>query len=134
MLAKLDAKKPKQANLRRAVSSAYYAVFHYLVHEACSVQIGSQHGQAPYRHALGRAFTHSVMKLACTSFAGGTLKLQSSKVFHAMRQAITRFRSDSVHHFHFCGASGLAPVLISSDGIDFQNALRHPLGSHFGLR
>ena len=26
-LAKLDAKKPKQANLRRAVSSAYYAVF-----------------------------------------------------------------------------------------------------------
>ena len=73
-LAKLDAKKPKQANLRRAVSSAYYAVFHYLVHEACSVQIGTQHGQAPYRHALGRAFTHSVMKLACTSFAGGTLK------------------------------------------------------------
>jgi uncharacterized protein (UPF0332 family) len=74
ILAKLDAKKPKQANLRRAVSSAYYGVFHYLVQEACSVQIGAQHGQAPYRHALGRAFAHSVMKSACTSFAGGTLK------------------------------------------------------------
>jgi uncharacterized protein (UPF0332 family) len=73
-LAKLDAKKPKQANLRRAVSSAYYAVFHYLVHEACCVQIGTQHGQAAYRHALGRAFSHSVMKSACTSFGGGTLK------------------------------------------------------------
>jgi hypothetical protein len=73
-LAKLDAKKPKQANLRRAVSSAYYAVFHYLVHEACCVQIGTQHSQAPFRHALGRAFTHTVMKLACTSFGGGTLK------------------------------------------------------------
>ena len=35
ILAKLDVKKPKQANLRRAVSSAYYAVFHFLVHEAC---------------------------------------------------------------------------------------------------
>jgi uncharacterized protein (UPF0332 family) len=73
-LARLDAKKPKQANLRRAVSSAYYAVFHYLVHEACSVQIGTQHVQAPFRHVLGRAFAHSVMKQACMSFGGGTLK------------------------------------------------------------
>jgi len=40
-LAKLDAKKPKQANLRRAISSAYYAVFHLLVDEACRVQIGA---------------------------------------------------------------------------------------------
>jgi uncharacterized protein (UPF0332 family) len=73
-LAKLDARKPKQANLRRALSSAYYAVFHYLVHEACCVQMGTQHAQAPYRHALGRAFAHSVMKQACASFSGGTLK------------------------------------------------------------
>lgn len=70
-LAKLDARKPK---LRRAVSSAYYAVFHYLVHEACCVQLGSQHAQTAYRHALGRAFGHNVMKQACASFAGGTLK------------------------------------------------------------
>lgn len=74
VLAKLDAKKPKQANLRRAVSSAYYAVFHYLVHEASCVQFGTQHAQAPYRHVLGRAFVHSVMKQACISFSGGTLK------------------------------------------------------------
>ena len=73
-LATLDAKKPRQINLRRAISSAYYAVFHYLVEEACSVQIGSQHAQAAYRYVLGRAFTHSIMKQACTSFAGGMLK------------------------------------------------------------
>src|SRR6476620_5195535 len=73
-LAALDAKKPKQVNLRRAISSAYYAVFHYLVHEACCVQIGGGHGQAPYRHVIGRAFTHTVMKQACNSFGGGTLK------------------------------------------------------------
>lgn len=73
-LATLDAKKPKQASLRRAVSSAYYAVFHYLVQEACCVQLGTQHGQAAYRHVLGRAFAHSIMKQACTSFGGGTLK------------------------------------------------------------
>jgi hypothetical protein len=33
-LAMLDVRRPKQANLRRAVSSAYYAVFHLLVDEA----------------------------------------------------------------------------------------------------
>jgi hypothetical protein len=73
-LAKLDAKKPKQANLRRAISSAYYALFHMLVDEACRVQVGAQHNQAPYRHVLGRAFAHAVMKDACKSFGGGTLK------------------------------------------------------------
>ena len=35
----LDPGKPKQANLRRAVSAAYYALFHYLVLEACRTQM-----------------------------------------------------------------------------------------------
>lgn len=73
-LARLDALRPKQANLRRAVSSAYYAVFHFLVGEACRAQIGSQHAQSAYRSVLGRAFTHTVMKQACASFGGGTLR------------------------------------------------------------
>jgi uncharacterized protein (UPF0332 family) len=73
-LAKLDARKPKQANLRRAISSAYYALFHMLVDEACRVQVGAQHTQAPYRQVLGRAFAHAVMTDACKSFGGGALK------------------------------------------------------------
>ena len=73
-LATLDAKKPKQANLRRAISSAYYALFHLLVDEACRLQIGAQHSQAPFRQVLARAFAHGVMKDACRSFGGGTLK------------------------------------------------------------
>jgi len=73
-LAKIDVAKPKQASLRRAVSAAYYAVFHFLVDEACCVLIGTKNSQKGYRHALGRAFTHSIMKQACSSFAGGTLK------------------------------------------------------------
>jgi uncharacterized protein (UPF0332 family) len=73
-LAKIDVKKPKQANLRRAISSAYYAVFHLLVDEACRAQIGAQHHQAPFRRVLGRAFAHGVMKDACKSFGGGALK------------------------------------------------------------
>jgi hypothetical protein len=45
-----------------------------LVDEACRVQVGAQHNQAPYRQVLGRAFARSVMKDACKSFGGGTLK------------------------------------------------------------
>jgi len=73
-LAKIDPKKPKQVNLRRAVSSVYYALFHYLVHEGCCQQIGTQHVQSPFRHVIGRGYSHSVMKQACASFGGGTLK------------------------------------------------------------
>jgi hypothetical protein len=78
-LATLDARKPKQANLRRAISSLYYAVFHLLVDEACRIQIGAQHSQAPFRHVLGRAFAHGVMSDACKSFGGGTLKKGAAK-------------------------------------------------------
>jgi hypothetical protein len=73
-LAKLDVTRPKQANLRRAISSTYYAMFHLLVDEACRVQIGAHHNQAPFRRVLGRAFVHTVMKEACKSFGGWTLK------------------------------------------------------------
>ena len=73
-IATLDVGRPKQANLRRAVSTAYYAVFHFLIGEACRAQIGTQHSQMGYRHALGRAFIHTVMKEACRKFGAGTLK------------------------------------------------------------
>jgi hypothetical protein len=49
------------------------------VNEACCAQIGTQHDQAPFRHVLGRAFTHAVMKGACRSFEGGTLKAKVAK-------------------------------------------------------
>jgi|SRR5579862_5791010 hypothetical protein len=48
-----------QASLRRAVSAAYYAVFHFLVAEATS-----NWNNAALRTALGRAFDHGVMKTA----------------------------------------------------------------------
>ncbi|MBI2805580.1 MAG: hypothetical protein HYX68_11435 [Planctomycetes bacterium] len=74
MLARVDIRRPKQVNLRRAVSSTYYGVFHYLVDGSCRCVFGTQHGPSVYRHALGRAFVHTTMKLACVSFAGGTLR------------------------------------------------------------
>jgi uncharacterized protein (UPF0332 family) len=63
ILANLDLPKPKQANLRRAISSAYYSLFHLLTTE------GSQR-MSPKRPIvlaprIARAFAHSEMKQVC---------------------------------------------------------------------
>ena len=60
-LAQIDSRRPKQANLRRAVSSIFYAAFHFLVEESCCVIMGRQHAQQGYRFVLARAFTHTTM-------------------------------------------------------------------------
>ena len=56
-LAHKEPKNPKQASLRRAVSTAYYALFHLLVSEA--VANWNRHNLRP---SLGRAFDHAPMK------------------------------------------------------------------------
>lgn len=64
-LAKLDIRKPKQANLRRSISSAYYALFHLLVDDACRLQIGTLHNQAPFRHVLARLSQDGIRRWDC---------------------------------------------------------------------
>jgi hypothetical protein len=78
-LATHDPRKPRQVNLRRSVSSAYYALFHALVDETCRLMLGARHQEAPYRYVLGRAFMHGTMKQACMAFAGGSLKATVAK-------------------------------------------------------
>jgi uncharacterized protein (UPF0332 family) len=54
-----ESRKPKQASLRRAVSTAYYALFHLLVSESIA-----NWRRPAIRKTLGRAFEHGVMKSA----------------------------------------------------------------------
>lgn len=54
-----EPKNPKQASLRRALSTAYYALFHLLINESVS-----NWRKADLRAALGRAFDHNTMKSA----------------------------------------------------------------------
>jgi hypothetical protein len=55
----VDSAPPTQANLRRAVSAAYYAVFHLLIAEATS-----NWSNVRLRAALGRAYDHGIMRAA----------------------------------------------------------------------
>jgi hypothetical protein len=60
--------RPRQASLRRAVSAAYYALFHLLVEDAARQLSAAQ--PAGLRAKLQRAFTHTDMKNVCLQFGG----------------------------------------------------------------
>ena len=62
-LTELDRRRPTQANLRRAVSTAYYAVFHLLARTAADLLIGRKRNAA--WHQVYRALEHGNAKNAC---------------------------------------------------------------------
>ena len=62
-LAKRELKKPRQASLRRAVSTAYYALFHMLIDDAVLKLIPN--APSLLRVQAQRAFAHRDMRNAC---------------------------------------------------------------------
>src|SRR5579862_3028447 len=69
-LAHPERDEPEQASFRRAISTAYYALFHLLVQEAA--QIWSSSSSA--RVGLERRFEHRVMKEVSRSVSKGAWK------------------------------------------------------------
>ena len=69
-LALLDPNKPKQASLRRAISAAYYALFHLLVEEGAKLFVRDDFSRAAL---LSRKFEHKRMKDASMHFVGDRL-------------------------------------------------------------
>ena len=69
-LATLDPNRPNQANVRRSISSAYYAAFHLLIDAAARQFVRGSHGVD--REAVRRAIAHDDM-IRCVSprSAGG---------------------------------------------------------------
>jgi hypothetical protein len=61
-----ERQRPRQASLRRAVSAAYYALFHLLV--ADGARLLSPPRPPGLRLRIGRAFTHGVMSNICKGF------------------------------------------------------------------
>ena len=61
-LAKREPKRPKQASLRRSVSTAYYALFHLLITETTK-----NWKRSAERHTLARMFEHTLMGKVCTT-------------------------------------------------------------------
>ena len=69
-LTELSPRRPTQANLRRAVSTAYYAIFHCLASSAANLLIGKMGKRSLERHQAAwyqvyRALEHGMAKNAC---------------------------------------------------------------------
>lgn len=69
-LAAKEPRRPRDASLRRAVSAAYYALFHLLTAEASTFLV-SGNGRSGLRSLLARGFTHSEMSRASKAFSSG---------------------------------------------------------------
>lgn len=63
------ADEPLRANLRRAVSTAYYALFHFLIRKATR-SLCPEAADLTRRQLMARAFDHGTMKSASLPFAG----------------------------------------------------------------
>ncbi len=63
-MANHDPRRPKQANLRRAVSTAYYAVFHSLARTVANLLIGTTNRSEAWHRAY-RALEHGTTKDVC---------------------------------------------------------------------
>jgi hypothetical protein len=62
--------EPEQACLRRSISTAYYALFHLLIHDAVQTWSGSQSA----RLGLARRFEHKTMKQVSQTVMQGSWK------------------------------------------------------------
>jgi hypothetical protein len=72
-LAVKDRQRPRQACLRRSVSTSYYALFHLLIDEATRMMFCASHAVRGQRQAIARGFDHASMGDVCRSFSGGNL-------------------------------------------------------------
>jgi len=68
-LAKREPKKPRQASLRRAVSNAYYALFHFMLYEATLLLFPNK--PAGLRERASRAFSHGDVRTVCETWGKG---------------------------------------------------------------
>ncbi|WP_395142382.1 hypothetical protein [Armatimonas sp.] len=70
-LTKRERGRPKQASLRRAVSAAYYALFHLLLEDAALQAVPGS--LASWRPVSARAINHGDLKKVATWFVSGAL-------------------------------------------------------------
>jgi hypothetical protein len=85
-LAKREIKKPKQASLRRAVSAAYYGLFHLLSSDAA--RLLSPTAPSDLKIVIQRAFNHGDMSRACKSFMAANSAISAGRQAGALPAAV----------------------------------------------
>ena len=70
-LATADPGRPRTASLKRAVSTAYYAVFHHRVNAAVRHALGARRDAAGTRRLLARGYSHEGLRATSAAFIAG---------------------------------------------------------------
>jgi hypothetical protein len=91
-LARRERKRPKQASLRRAISAAYYAMFHLLAAEGS--RLVAPGTPSALRVVVGRAFDHGQMRAVCTGFVQGQSGLRGAAGIPPATRALLTFPLD----------------------------------------
>jgi len=118
-------RKPRQANLRRAVSTAHYALFHCMCSNCANVVIGKRknHGKAAWRQVY-RAVQHAFAKGACDA-SNGKQKIILQKfpigikdfANHVYSMQIKRHKADYDRYEKITKSSILADIEIAESAI-----------------
>jgi hypothetical protein len=70
---------PNQARLRRAVSTAYYALFHAMARQTTDAFVGANQRGQPRYEIVYRGFEHQLMKKGCETVDKHTLGAKAAK-------------------------------------------------------
>ncbi len=89
----LDPGRPREASLRRAISAAYYALFHLLIFEASKMLVNDE----SLRLLVSRAFVHGEMQRCSKSFAAGNIPQKFDPI--VAQAAITQQLKDVAQTF-----------------------------------
>jgi hypothetical protein len=85
LLGETNTGAPNQTRLRRAVSTAYYALFHSVARAASDAFVGAGHRQSPRYEMVYRGFEHRRMKDGCAAVDKPLLGAKASKALGVTR-------------------------------------------------
>lgn len=119
-LAKASPKKPRQVDLRRSISTSYYAVFHAIARNAADYMVGTSRANRPNRAWVQtyRALDHRLAKNACNAvrnlgFPAGIV--ECADAFAELQEA--RHSADYDPEYRPTRADALEAVAKSRDAI-----------------
>lgn len=123
-----EADNPTQASLRRAVSTAYYAMFHLLIGEA----VGNWAVERQ-RSALGRTFEHKAMKNVCDDYVknfysagkpeSGVRLMNVAQTFARLQQK--RHTADYDVSFNWSRTNAIVQIDLASAAFEDWGAIRN---------
>jgi uncharacterized protein (UPF0332 family) len=126
-LARREKSKPKQASLRRAVSTAYYALFHLLIAEAVA-----NWKRTDQRAKLARAFEHRRMKQASAKVLSENLPGQDPQKVSKLNTVADAFirlqdfrhKADYDNTFTLTLIEALRQIALASEAFASWSAIR----------